>query len=380
MVSNIEQPDGKSEKENTELEVVHSANPTLKGDENLIQTGEFFERGNTILERIHRSKGLTDPKVANAANYWGINHLNNKGPIAGPSVGMGYVFFTRPRLRLTYDNLLKHRTFAMMADGDPNSVMSIIRAYLDPVGHSADNFTAPLVDKRNPFISALSNQCKSATGWPETPVSPYTSREGIMGETYSLADGKYNNYGLTSISTSFENVANDFISNLFHIWTQYMMLSHRGVMMPYMDDWLYNRVNYNTRIYRLVTDPTGEVITDFAMTGSSMPLNSGKAAIYDYNADDQYQTGIEEVSIEFQSNGVVSFDPIVLKQFNKTVLMFCPQMHDSQRHKYFHRLNFKEKPYFVHHAIPYINLRDFTLGWYVDKSLYEVEMKILGGL
>lgn len=354
--------------------------PRLQGDKNLEETGNFFSPGNPTLEKIYRSQGIADPRVANAANYWGINYLKTSGLITPPRIGMGYIFFTRPRLRLTYDNLLRHRTFAMMADGDPNSIASMVRAYLDPVGHSNGTFPCPRVDMRNPFISVLTNQCQTASGWPEAHVSPYTSREGLAGESYSLADGKPTNYGPTSISASFNNVKGDFISYLFYIWTQYMMLAHKGVMMPYKDDWLYNRINYNTRIYRLVTDPTGQYVTDFAMTGASFPLNSNKGAVYDYNRTETYQNSVDEASIEFQSNGVVMFDPIVLRQFNTVVTMFCPTMADGARDKFFHELTMVEKPYFTHHALPFVNLKNMRLGWYVDKTLYAAEMKILGGI
>lgn len=353
---------------------------TLPGDERLVNTGNYESIGSILLEKIYRSQGITDPRVANAANYWGIDYLKTPGMVANPNIGMGHVFFTRPRLRLTYDNLIKHRTFAMLADGDSFSVTAMIRAYLDPVGHAGGTFPCPLVDTRNPFISILSNQCQTLTGWPETSVSAYTSRDGLMGESYSLADGKHTNYSTSSLSGSFKNVANDFITNLFHYWTQYMMLSHTGVMMPYHDDWLYNRINYNTRIYRFVTDPSGLYIVDFAMTGASFPLNSGKAAVYDYNKDEHLQTSIDDVSIEFQSNGFIQMDPIILRQFNKTVLMFCPLMADASRSKHFHELTLAEKPYFTHHAIPYVNLKNFRLGWFVDKTLFNTEMNLLGDI
>lgn len=352
--------------------------PHLQGDENLVLTGNFFDVGSTTLEKIYRASGISDPRVANAANYWGIDYLKTGGLVSEPQIGMGHIFFTRPRLRLTYDNLLRHRTFTLLANGDPNSVAGIVRAYLDPVGHSSGTFECARVDKRNPFISVLTNRCENASGWRETPVTAYTSREGLMGESYSLADGKPTNYGSTSISASFKNMKNDFIGFLFHIWTQYMMLTHRGVMMPYKDDWLYNRINYNTRIYRFLTDPTGQYLVDFAMTGASFPLNSNKSGVYDYNRGERFQKNVDESSIEFQSNGTIMMDPIIPKQFNQTVLMFCPQMADAVRAKFFHELTLEEKPYFSHHAIPYVDLRNLKLGWYVDRTLYETEMTILG--
>ena len=350
------------------------------GENRLVKTGQFFPTGDTSIEKAWRTRGAAAPKIANAANYYGLNYLKTGQSLAKPDIGYGHIFFTRPRLRLTYDNLIKKRAFAMMLEGDENSVASIVRAYLDPVGHKAGKFKCPRVDMRNPFIPILSNNCIDASGWPDIPMDPYTSNPGLRGEVYSLADGHPVNYGSATITATFENVKNDFINYLFHVWTQYAMYSHSGVMLPYKDDWLFNRINYNTRIYRLVTDPTGTYILDMAMTGASIPINSNKSSIYDYKkgGGEHKNKALDESSIQFQSNGTYIFDPIVLKQFNQVMLMFCPTLHPEVRAKHFHRLTMQEKPYFTNLALPYINLKNARLEWYVDMTTYKNEMKILG--
>lgn len=350
------------------------------GESRLIKTGRYYAPGDTTIEKVYRSRGGVAPEIANATNYWGHNYLKTGQSIAKPDIGYGHIFFTRPRMRLTYDNLIKKRAFAMMLEGDPNSVASIVRAYLDPIGHRAGVFKCPRVDSRNPFIPILSNMCIDSSGWPDVPMEPYTSNPGLRGEVYSLADGNPVNFGSTTISATFENVKNDFINYLFHVWTQYAMYSHMGVMLPYKDDWLFNRVNYNTRIYRLVTDPTGTYILDMSMTGASIPINSNKASIYDYKrgGGEVKNRALDESSIQFQSSGVYMFDPIVLKQFNETMLMFCPQLHPDVRAKHFEKLTFETKPYFSNLALPFINLKNARLEWYVDKAAYQSEMKLLG--
>ena len=129
------------------------------GEKRLLQTGEYFPPGDTSIEKAYRARGNVAPKIANAANYWGHNYLKTGQALAKPDIGYGHIFFTRPRLRLSYDNLIKKRAFAMMLEGDPNSVASIVRAYLDPIGHKNGVFKCPRVDSRNPFIPILSNNC-----------------------------------------------------------------------------------------------------------------------------------------------------------------------------------------------------------------------------
>lgn len=344
----------------------------------LEQTGNYYPAGDVTLEKIFRSRGVTDPRVANAADYWGVNYLKTGDFVAPPKIGNGYIFFTRPRLRLTQDNLRANRTFMLMKNTMDGSVANIVRAILDPVGHKAGVIKCSKIDQRNPFISFLTNNCKNSGGWPETVIDPYTSRPGLMGETISLADGYPTSYGSYTLNATFRNVANDAIGFLFHVWTQYAMLSHIGRVMPYKDDWLYNRINYNTRVYRLVTEPTGTYIVDWNCTGASFPLNAAKSGVYDYDSEQPVNQSLKEVSIQFQSNGAMTMDPIVFRMFNQTVINFCPQMAKDVRNTYFHRLTIAEKPFFSNLALPFIDLETARLDWYVDKIQYQQEMKLLG--
>ena len=67
------------------------ANKQSAGDERLIQTGNYFEPGNTSLEKVWRSKGVADPRIANAANYWGVNYLKTGAAIAKPAIFLCHV-------------------------------------------------------------------------------------------------------------------------------------------------------------------------------------------------------------------------------------------------------------------------------------------------
>lgn len=358
---------------------IDTNNPYLIGSKRVGETGSFFDSADTSLESVFRSKGICDPRVANATAYWGINYLKTGSYVQKPKIAQGYVFFTRPRLRLTYDNLRKDRTFMLMENSSQGSVASIVRAYLDPVAQVNGKHKCDVVNPRNPFISILSNQCLTVTGWNELPVDPASSKAGLGGEVHSMADGHAKFYGATTLSATFENVQHDALGYLFHIWTQAQMHLHKGVMTPYVDDLLHNRINYNTRIYRFLTDVTGEYIVDWTATGSSFPLNSTKGTAYDYNKRERLVTSVDELSIQFQTNGMMHMDPYVFKAFNMLMLMYNPYLDKTQRGKYYVRLSLVEKPFFNHHALPFIDLKSGRLEWYVDVNQYKNEIQILNG-
>lgn len=368
-----------TEEKEVVVEQTPENNPYLLGQKRLLETGSFYDNADTTLEALYRAKGINDPRIGNAAAYWGINYLKTGSFVNKPRLGQGYVFFTRPRLRLTYHNLRKDRTFMLMQNADPGSVATIVRAYLDPVTFANNGFKCKVVDPRNPFISILSNQCLELSGWNELPVDAYSSRAGLAGEVHSMADGHAKFYGAGSLSASFENVQHDALGFLFHIWTQYMMHCHKGTMMPHVDDLLFNRINYNTRIYRFVTDFTGEYIVDWTATGAAFPLNSTKGTAYDYNKKERLVTRVDELNIQFQVNGMMHMDPYVFKAFNHVVLMFNPDMHHSVRGQRFVKLSPREKPFFNNHALPFIDLKTAKLTWWVRKEQYTHEIQILDG-
>lgn len=337
----------------------------------------------TDLEMVWASRGYVNPNVMNAANYYGLNFMRTGQTLASPRLGYGYVFFTRPRLCLTHDNLTRSRRLMKLATKDKNSIWNIIRAYLDPVGQRNGNIVCDLVNPDNPFISILSNNCMDMSGWPEVTVNPYTSREGLAGEQYSLADGFSHIYSAYNLSGSFRNVRNSFITELFDIWTHYMLLNHNGRVVSYLDDVIYNRISYNTRIYRFLVDQASQHIQDCACTGAAFPVNSGKASMYDYrsmegNGNDIYNHSVDEVSIQFQCNGAEMGDPIIMREFNKTVEMFNPSFRLGSKNTEYVAIPPDLMKLFNYTAIPYIDLRTGRFHWYVRKAYFDYRLKNLG--
>lgn len=348
--------------------------PPKTQESNLLATGNIFGAGTEELEKITRYAGRGGHQSALAANYYGFNHRNIGAPLPKNTDTFGYTFFTRPRLRLSYDNLISDRTFALLNSKDKHSVHRWVRATLDPVQRSSTDNTSPLVDANQAFIPILTNSLLSLSGWPDITVDTYTSPQGLRKEEWSMADGFSKYHSSFSLSAEFKNTINTPITELFHYWTQYQLMVHEGLMHPHFESTVENEIDYQTRIYRLTMDASRTYVTDIAATGIAFPLASNLSSKFDFSRDSIYNDNTDTVSIPFQCTGAIYKDPILMSEFNLTVQTFNMHMHDSLRGRLFIMLRPNEVNLFNHFGYPRIDLETGRLEWWVYKTDYDAIM------
>lgn len=351
---------------------------TGNASEELVLTkGNFFANGSEGVDQITRYSGRGGQSTAIGAHLWGFNHAGMGVPLPKNQESRGYVFFTRPRLRLSYDNVRAERDFSLLNSKDEYSIHRWVRATLDPV-HVPNRPSCPLVDDNQAFIPILSNSLKNLSGWPDIGVDTYTSSEGVRKERWTMADGFARYYDVFNINCEFENTINTPITELFYYWTLYQLLVHEGRLIPHLDSIFENELDYNTRIYRLIMDPSKTFIVDIAATGVAFPLNASIASKYDYNSEEPFIKSNDTVQIPFQCTGAIYKDPILMVEFNLTVQTFNPMMHDQFRAKYYTLLTPKEARLFNHFGYPRINLDTGRLEWWVKNTDYKSIMLAQG--
>lgn len=288
---------------------------------------------------------LVEESLSNAMtnNVYGINHRQT--PLAVPlnRDRYGYTFFTRPQLNLQDVNLRNIRRMYPLLTTKQNSYLRIIRCLLDPrilhgysVGRQDDDrsvqpLVCDLVDNYNPFISVLTNQLTSISGWPDLDVQTFTGRPGPYKEEWSIADGTTIDYSAYNVTATFRNSRGDPISSLFSYWANYMSYAFEGVLSPYPDFIIENEIDYNTRIYRLVMDPTNRVVTRIAACGAAFPIGNNTGTMYDFDSTKPYNDANSEITIPFRCMGFIENDDILIRTFNRTVQIFNPSMKDGPR-------------------------------------------------
>lgn len=328
------------------------------------------------LNIINRLSGLGARDETLNNEFYGINRLGFNSAIPVNTDGHGLTFFTRPRMNLSYDNLGMLRTLAPLLTGDQNTYQRAIRAYLDPVGHRStdtrveEGYRTRLVDQNSPFIPLLTNNLLSLSGWPDPSLNTYSSKEGIQKEQWSMVDDVLKFYGTFDLQATFRNIAGDPITLLFQTWLTYASAVYMGSLLPYPDSIVENEIDYQTRIYRLILDPSKRFVQKIAACGAAFPTANSLGTLFNFSKDDVFQMEGKQISIPFRCIGAEYQDPILIREFNTITMQFNPCLMDDQRNNRMVKLKPREFGFFNHYGYPLIHPRTSELEWWVFKEDY----------
>lgn len=346
------------------------------------------------LDRIMRESGFGSLSDINYLTLKGINYLRHGQQFVQTTRDhMGFVFFTRPILNLTYDNLANADPMLHLLNPDPLSLQNYARVLLDPWGQKGfkkaggTKRDCPLVDVHNPFIPILSNQIISLSGWKDIALNSYTSPQGVNGEQFVMMEGFYDVSDSFEMNAAFRNIVGDPISIIFQAWIYYIAgCRHLMTMNPYPEFVEQRRFDYNTGIYRFVTDHTGTYITKYAKTIAA-PKTLPTGNVFNFSRDKPFNEANAELSITFTCIGAEYNEPAIIHDFNRLVATYCPalEIDYTQYNKQTQSLVVKSSEYvklkphekllgnFM--AIPLINVFTMELEWWINRMYYDEYIK-----
>lgn len=323
----------------------------------------------------------------------GINHRGIGNPVRVNRDNSGILLFVRPDLNLTYDNIALNRMMSPLLTDMEYTLQRYIRAMLDMEGSLTGKLPTPLVNPNNPFIPLLTNNVLSMSGWPDVNVETYSSKEGVMKESWGMLDGHYRVTGQFDLTANFRNIEGDPITAMMAYWLVYGTAVRRGDMNPYPFNLVENRMDYTTRIYHLLLDPGRRYVTKIASTGYSVPTTVPHGAAHNYVGDQTYVQSTEQISINFSSWGADYNDPATVDDFNRLVAMTCPSLQIvsfsndgsivvegeiANQRDYssgYIRLQPNELKAGVYYGIPLIHPISHELLWYVTPQEYNELMQ-----
>lgn len=339
---------------------------------------------------------VTSNHIANTA--YGINHRQTPLPIPINKDHYGLTFFTRPQLNFQGANLRHSRLFHPLLTTVELSWQRFIRCTLDPrlaAGYKSDDgplekgtggapISTALVDPEMAFIPILTNSLNTISGWKDIVVPTFTSKAGQYREEYSMVDGVTVDYTAYDLTANFRNMRGDPITSLFYFWSHYMSLVFEGVLVPYPDFIVANELDYCTRIYRLILDPTKTKVQRIAACGAAFPTAVPMGGIFDYSRDKPYNDVNSEISVPFRAMGFICQDDVLIRQFNKTVAYFQPGMRGSGQDPF----DPYQKPdmakmikvpnallsIFNNRGYPRIDPETYELEWYVKTADYMAKL------
>lgn len=355
------------------------------------------------LDQIVRDTGYGSMSTINYLTLSGFNYLRHGQQLVHNNRdNMGYVFFTRPILNLTYDNLSNVSSMVRLRNAPPMSIEAMVRGLLDPWGQngfmnqgnnkgnaktadqiSKDAQTCPLVNRYNPFIPIMSNTLTSLTGFKDLSLNTYTSKAGAHNEQWAMADGFFYKTEAFELSSSFRNIEGDPISLLIETWLKYMAACRQeNEMFPYPCFVEEREFDYNTRIYRFVMDHTRKYIQKFCAT-IAFPISLSYGNTFNYSYDKNFIDSNAEISVSWQCVGTDYNEPVLVYEFNNLVAMYCPDLaidytrYDTKTNslvvkgmEYWQKLQDNEKNRGLFMAIPLINHVTYELEWWIPKTHY----------
>lgn len=351
---------------------------------------------NISIEDLRRMGFSTGPSMASGSgsnepssfgnpvtnSFFGINYMQTPLPVPINKDHYGLVFFTRPQLNLQSRNLKNVRKYYPLLTTETLSVHRAVRCYLDPrlqvleqtIDASGETMglKCPLVDPTNAFIPLLTNHIDSISGFPDILLPIYNSPEGQYRESHSMVDGTAANYSAYNITATFRNSRGDPITKIFDFWEHYISHVFEGLLAPYPDMMIANVLDYNTRIYRLILDPSKRTVVSIGACGAAFPFNVPRGTQFDFNAEKPYNDANAKVQIQFQANGAIYDDEILVWSFNRVVGAFNPGMRSADtRASSMMRIPGDFMEVFNCRGYPYINPTTRELEWYTTKEYYQ---------
>lgn len=266
-------------------------------------------------------------------SLYGINARHKNAPLPMSKDNQGYTFFTRPQLRLVDENVSNSTQFHSMLTASDYSYQRYVRMMLDP-RLGTDGFKSPLVDNTNAFIPILSNSIVSMSGMPNMRAPQYTSDSGNYGQQQTFTDGVPNFYEVFDMTVNFKNFKGNFLIYLFTMWILYQSNVFEGKFNPYMDFILNREIDYQTRIYRIITDETNRYVTNIMCTGAAFPVSVPVGDLFDFNSESPLNTNMKDIPITFRCIGFLFNEDIIKLEFNQVQAIFNPDIAAILKHDF----------------------------------------------
>lgn len=326
--------------------------------------------------------------------FTGFNH--RMAPLYVPKNvdNTGFTFFTRPDCNFSLDNMISSRKMQEATRAGRGSQAAAIIAMLDPLNEWL------LLDKKNPrlgaplarevqfdnkcaFIPMLSNLITSLTGFPDSTLDVWTSEEGLIREQVAYVDSIYEVNNAYTLSAQFRNIDGDPITTYLNFLVDYMSGVRKGTYIPRAENMYQRVVDYQSRVYRLVMDPTKRYVRKFGIANALFPITDAMGAAMNISGNNPLVTDTDQVSVQFYAIGAYYNDPIIIQEFNDVVATFNPDMFPEDENSsdfipygkdFMRKLTREEIGIFNYRGYPRINPNTYELDWWIYGDQYETIM------
>lgn len=321
------------------------------------------------------SYGDLDIKYGNAMR--GLSRVNIVDTREAARDNIGFTFFTRPMLNLSDTNLNRDRIMKKLLQ-EKSVADKYVRVMFDRLLYFKENVVCDQADNLQAFIPIFTNNLDSITGFIDPSIDSYISPQGSRKQQYALLDGTDQINEIIDLNVVYKNTYEDAIVTAFTIWLRYIVNVKQGIMVPYTGFIGRRITDYHSRIFRLVTTEDRRYVKRIGATGPIYPDVNSIGKYFDVpSTNTTYNEQTRTHSVRFKAVGYEYNDPILVREFNRTVGFFNPMMR---------KINNGADPKTVgmvklsplgenqldYNGYPRINEKTNELEWYVIGSIEKV--------
>lgn len=348
----------------------------------LAALAEFNSMDNNIevLNSMTRAMGAgsDDSRVQDV--YYGINKLPQLPALPHHIENQGLVFFTRPELNLSYDNIANVRKLALLLTGsnagEANSYAHAVKCALDPITQRDSNnkVQSKLIDSQNPYLTYFTNLCTTMSQPPDIAIQTFTTPEGMQKEQWMVADGVADHNGYYDITCTFAGMQGNPVLWSIYCWLYYIHHLRMGPCIPHPVNRIQNRMDYFTRLERFTFEPDGKTISNWWHCGAALPKNLSIGSIFGYNKLENYNE-TKDLTVQFGCVGSIINDPIQLFEFNIRMMQYNPMLAEDRRASKYIRVHPSDYGITNYYGYPLINLNTREMDWWMEPRELERMLK-----
>lgn len=323
-----------------------------------------------VLSSTSRALGAGSDSSRFQDMFYGFNRLAQLPNVPVYTENQGMIFFTRPELNLSYNNISGVRRLTPFAESEEvNQTAHAVKCALDPITQKNDKARkSKLIDMRNPYLTYFSNLCLTMNQPPDIGIEVHTSPEGMMKEQWMIADGVVETNGYFDISCTFNNVPGNPIPMTIYAWLWYIHHLRFGPCVPHPENRQSGRMDYFSRIERFTFDHTGRYIEQWWHTGAALPKNMSAGAYFGYNKLEPTNLDNKQTTVQFACVGSIINDPIQLVEFNMRMMRWNINLRDEVRAQHYIKIHPGDLGITNYYGYPLIDLNTREMTWWIDRD------------
>lgn len=281
---------------------------------------------------LSTGRGFKDEALTNA--LMGFNHRKTPTHLPIYKEIQSSIFFTRPDINLSEENIANSRFFSDLASMPESSVEYAVLAALDPqcpLTNPVKKYGFPCFqnipfDNLHGFAPLLSTQCLQATGFPDQTLDVWMSEEGAFREQYGHVDSVYEVNNQFTLNVTFANDATQFVQLYIRGLLEYSSGVKGDIFKPKTYNQIRRSPDYQSRIYVYKYDPLGKRIINWGAAMVAWPVNDNEGSLLNYDKLINVSDSAKEINIQFQCIGARYRDPLLFETFNTTAAYCNPDL------------------------------------------------------